>query len=726
MPKRRLLSLVLAGVALIGAVIAGLLYLHQPSPPPAPSFVGTRTCAGCHQEAFANWQQSHHRHAMEIPEPQSVLGNFKDATFDYFGTRSRFFTRDGQYFVETDNASGALETYRIAYTFGYYPLQQYLIAFPDGRLQALGISWDSRPATDGGQRWFHLYPQQQVTHEDALHWTQAFQNWNSRCAACHSTNIVRNYSQETNRYDTRWQEQNVGCEACHGPGSRHLAWAKGEHSLQDKGLVTNVRRVWTPAGGTLPIPQHHDATLSGQLQVCAGCHSRRAELQHPDVAASFFDNYSLSPLLEGLYFPDGQMREEVYEIGSFLQSRMHQNQVSCSNCHEPHSNQLRVAGNGLCLQCHQAQKFQSREHFFHAPDSPGAQCVNCHMPQRTYMGVDVRRDHSFRIPDPVASVKLGIPNACTQCHANHDDRWAAAFITKRTGRTEPVYPHAALLATARRHVASALPDLLAFARDGSRPPILRSIALLESGRFPSPQQQDAISAALQSADPLLRMGAASALGSLDAGRRLARLQPLLQDPAKAVRNVVARELIDLPLAQAPQELRAALGKLFDEYQQTLLHNADMPESMSDLGLFHAAQGNPDAAEKALQQSLRLAPRYLPAMLNLADLYRARNQEEAAEALLRKALAAYPESGDAHHMLGLLYVRTGRTPQSVELLRQAMRLAPGNAQYALVYGLALVETGNLKQGIAALEQAARRFPDDPQIRQALEGYRPRQP
>jgi predicted CXXCH cytochrome family protein len=725
MPKRRLLYIVLA-VALAGAAIASLLNLRRPMPEPAPAFVGTQACASCHQEAYTNWQQSHHRHAMEVADQQSVLGDFKDATFDYFGIKSRFFTRDGQYFVETDNARGALETFRIAYTFGYYPLQQYLIEFPDGRLQALGISWDSRPATAGGQHWYHLYPQQQVTHDDALHWTGAFQNWNSRCAACHSTNVVRNYSQDTNRYDTRWQEVNVGCEACHGPGSRHLDWAKGEHALPDKGLVTNVSRIWTPAGGKLPIPQQLDATMSGQLQVCSGCHSRRAELQHPDVAASFFDNYTLSPLLEGRYFPDGQMQEEVYETASFLQSRMHQNHVSCTNCHEPHSSQLRVPGNGLCLQCHQPQKFQSREHFFHEPDSPGAQCVNCHMPQRTYMGVDVRHDHSFRIPDPVASVKLGVPNACTQCHANRDDRWAANFITKRTGRTDPVYPHATLLASARRNVAAVALDLLAYARDSSRPPVLRSIAWLESGRFPSPQQLDEISTALKSSDPLVRIGAASALGAVDASQRLARLLPLLQDPAKSVRSVVARELIDVPLAQAPPAARAALGKLFDEYQQTLLHNADMPESMSDLGLFHAAQRNLDAAEKALQQSRRLAPRYLPAMLNLADLYRARNQDSQGETLLREALAAYPESGDAHHMLGLLYVRTGRTRQSVTLLQRASQLAPGNAQYALVYGLALLETGDRKQGIATLEQASRRFPDDTQIRQALDGYRSRQP
>jgi predicted CXXCH cytochrome family protein len=717
-PKRRLWPIALAALGLAAAGLAGALLLHRPPPPLA--YVGTQACAACHQEAYTNWLQSDHRHAMEPADAQSVLGNFKDASFDYFGTRSHFSTQDGKYYVETDNARGEPEKFQVAYTFGHYPLQQYLVAFPDGRMQALSISWDSRPATQGGQRWFHLYPDQHVTGDNPLHWTGSFQNWNSRCASCHSTNLVKNYSLQANRYATHWQEINVGCEACHGAGSRHVAWANGRRSLANKGLTTQVGKLWEPHGGQLPIPQLGDA-LSGQMQVCAGCHSRRAELQQPDVAANYFDNYSLSPLLEGRYAADGQMLEEVYEAGSFLQSRMNQNHVSCSNCHEPHSAKVRVAGNGLCLQCHQAAQFQTREHFFHEPDSPGAQCVNCHMPARTYMGVDVRRDHSLRIPDPVASVALGVPDACAACHAGKGDKWAADFLTRRTGRNTPYYAHAPLLAAARRNDSAVLPTLLAYAQEAGRPPILRSIALLESARFPSAQQLDAVSAALASPDPMLRTDAVAALRLVDLPQRMARLQPLLADPVKSVRMAVAEQLAALPLAQAPEAARIALGKLFDEYRQSLLYNADMPESMSNLALFQAAQGDLDAAEKSLLHARVLAPRYLPALLNLSDLYRARNHDELGEPLLREALAEYPESADVRHMLGLLYVRTGRTPQSVPLFEQASRMAPDNAQYALVYALALVETGKRPAGIEVLRRATRRFPDNAALKQALEAY-----
>src|SRR5690606_23325110 len=376
-------------------------------------------------------------------------GDFNDAVFDYFGVHSRFFTRDGQYFVETDNAAGEMQVFPVAFTFGWYPLQQYLIEMPDGRLQALGVSWDSRPAVEGGQRWYHQYPDEAVTHDDPLHWTGAFQNWNSRCASCHSTGLAKGYLPEEDRYETRWQEVNVGCEACHGPASQHLACANGRHPIAHRGFALQLDAAWQPSHARDQVPAQ-PAGMSQQLQVCSGCHARRTELAQPQAAQAFFDQYTLSPLLAGMYHADGQILDEVFETGSFLQSRMHQNHVACSNCHEPHGARLRAQGNALCLQCHEPARLGTREHFFHEPDSPGAQCVNCHMAPRTFMGVDERRDHSFRVPDPIASLRFDVPNACTQCHADRDDAWAAAIITQRTGRTEPWYPHAALLHGARR------------------------------------------------------------------------------------------------------------------------------------------------------------------------------------------------------------------------------------------------------------------------------------
>jgi predicted CXXCH cytochrome family protein len=474
----------------------------------------------------------------------------------------------------------------------------------------------------------------------------------------------------------------------------------------------------------LPIPTAVDFSLSPQVQVCAACHSLRTELEHRDVAADYFSGYNLSALLEGLYHPDGQIREEVYVTGSFLQSKMHANLVSCSNCHEPHGNALRIPGNGLCLQCHEARTFQTEEHFFHDPDSTGAQCVNCHMPAQIYMGVDARRDHSFRIPDPIASVELGVPNACTQCHTDRDDEWAAAFITERTGRTEPIYAHARLFAAARANDNAISSDLAAFARDTNAPAILRSTALVESARFPSQAHLRAVVDALDSPDPLLRGSAAAAVSFLDPVQRLQYLGGLLDDPAKAVRMAVARQLVDVPVAAAPATVRPQLSALLSEYEASLLYNADMPEAMSELGLLYARRGDLEAARDALLHARKLAPRFLGAMINLADVYRALGRDGLGERVLDEALEEYPESGDAHHALGLLYVRTGRTPASVELFARARELSPENAQYALVHALALIQVGKVAEGMNVLETAAARFPRDARIRDALQAYRTR--
>ncbi len=718
MPGGRARLIVAVAVVLLGAAA---ILLHGCAAPPASAiFVGSAQCASCHATQYEAWQSSHHHQAMLPATPQSVLGDFNDSSFDYFGRSSRFFRRDADYFVETDDVPGAPQTFRIAYTFGWHPLQQYLIEFPDGRMQVLGTAWDSRAAAEGGQRWYHLHPDRAVTPEDALHWTGAFQNWNSRCASCHSTGLVKGHVAGQDRYETRWQEVNVGCEACHGPASRHLAWAGGERSIADRGLALDLAATFRPS--TTQRPDAAPASFGTQMQVCAACHSRRTELAQPDVTAQFLDQFLPTPLLQGMYHSDGQILDEVFETGSFLQSRMHQNHVTCSSCHEPHGARLRATGNALCGQCHAPQRFDTPDHMFHAAGSAGAQCVDCHMPARTYMGVDQRRDHAFRVPDPAASVQSGVPNACTQCHTDRDDAWAARFIAARTGRDAPAYGHAALIAGARRADDAVAPGLLALAANPREPAVLRALALAESARFPSQRQVDVVAGALVDADPLVRIGAAGSLGFLAPAERAQALAALLQDPLKAVRMAAARQLADVPADAAPAAMREPLRKAFAEYRASLLHNADMPESLNDLGVFLAAQGDAAGAEQAFMQARRLAPRYLPAMLNLSDAWRARGRDDLGAPLLREALAAYPESAEAHYMLGLLQVRAGRTLDALPLLEQASALAPDNPRYVLVHAMALARTGSLPRAVRVLEAAAARFPGDAQIRQALHGYR----
>ncbi len=690
----------------------------------AQDFVGSEACAACHQEAYDNWQLSHHRQAMQPANVDTVLGNFNDAGFDYFGIRSRFYTRDGGYYVETDNAAGELQEFKLAYTFGFEPLQQYLIEFPDGRLQALSIAWDSRTEQEGGQRWYHLYPDEEIDADNMLHWTGTFQNWNSRCASCHTTDLQRNYDAASNTYNTQWLESHVGCEACHGPGSQHLSWAQEESQLENFGLLVDINKVWEPIAGQLSIPEQSSPVMSQQLEVCASCHSRRAEIQQQDMAAAFLDNYSLSPLLPNLYHVDGQILDEVYVTGSFLQSKMHQNQVSCTNCHEPHSNQLRIEGNGLCLQCHAAASFQTQAHFFHEPDSSGAQCVNCHMPQTTYMGVDERRDHSFRIPDPLASLQLGVPNACNSCHQEETVQWAVDFMQTRNGGSELVYAHASIMQRAREQDESVAPELLALAADDTQPGMIRGIALISSMNFPSQRNLGVVIRSLDDEDPILRMNALYGLGFISPSQRLQYLQGLLNDPVKAVRLNVARQLLGLRPEQVPPNLRNDFQRLLGEYQSSLLFNADMPESLNELGLFYGAYGDFGRATQALERGLQLSANYLPLILNLSDIYRAQDRDDLAEPLLNRARRLYPDSAEANHSLGLLYVRTFRLPESLPLFQQAAELAPDNPQYIYVYAVALAEQDRLEEAMAILLEAQQRFPADQQIRNAIQAYQNR--
>ena len=219
---------------------------------------------------------------MQHATDETVLGYFGDATFYYAGIESRFYRRDNRFYVRTDGADGQMAEFEVRYTFGVNPLQQYLVEFPDGRLQALSIAWDSRPVKLGGQRWFHLYPNDQVNHYDSLHWTGAAQNWNSMCADCHSTDVHLSYDAEQNRFVRRWTEISVGCESCHGPASNHVSWAREGIDVPYKGLtlLLDERRgsSWQKSLRSIAARRSKPLDTHREHEVCAQCHSRRAQI----------------------------------------------------------------------------------------------------------------------------------------------------------------------------------------------------------------------------------------------------------------------------------------------------------------------------------------------------------------------------------------------------------------------------------------------------------------
>lgn len=363
--------------------------------PSSTQFVGRQFCIDCHGEENALWSDSHHDLAMQLANSDTVLGDFENTTFDYHGIPSTFYEKDGRYFVNTDGPDGKLRDYEIKYTFGVDPLQQYLIEFPGGRLQALGIAWDTRPVSEGGQRWFHLYPDEKINYRDELHWTRVSQNWNYMCAECHSTNLVKNYDIESNSYKTSWSEIDVSCEACHGPGSMHISWAnnKDNDNYNDdplmgflKSLGDSSKGKWTFEGDSVIASRSKPFDATAQIETCARCHSRRSTLNNDEVyKKTLYDTHLISRLDENLYYSDGQINDEVYVYGSFLQSKMYRAGVACNDCHELHSLKLHSKGDNLCLRCHADSKYASEQHHFHELGTEGTRCIACHMPAKNYM-----------------------------------------------------------------------------------------------------------------------------------------------------------------------------------------------------------------------------------------------------------------------------------------------------------------------------------------------------
>ena len=374
---------------------------------------------------------------MQPASDASVKGRFDGAQFRYDNVVSRFFQRDGRYWVRTDGPDGALTDFEIEYTFGVYPLQQYLVELPRGRIQALSIAWDTRPRNAGGQRWFHLYAGQGIAHGDELHWTGRQQNWNFMCADCHSTNVRKNYDAAGDSFQTTWSAIDVSCEACHGPGSRHVRWAQpatpSSSPLRgDNGLTVHLterqtslddRRRDDETGAQRPRGRPRRRSTPARSVMLDGRRSPMATMPGRRCSIST----SRRPSSRAL-FPRRSAARRGLHLRVVPQSRMAQAGVTCSDCHEPHTAKLQ--NNRQCA-LHEVPHPRSIRHPGASPSqatSTGAACVECHMPARTYMQIDARRDHSLRVPRPDLTLAMGTPNACTGCHTNRPAAWAATTV----------------------------------------------------------------------------------------------------------------------------------------------------------------------------------------------------------------------------------------------------------------------------------------------------------
>ncbi len=751
--RRRVALPLIAVTAVSGAIAAWLLTRDAGQPartasaasdstgPAEATYVGEPACTKCHEVQGREWRQSDHAMAMAAATDATVLGNFDGATFTQAGVTSTFFKRDNRFFVRTDGPDGRVGDYEITYTFGVDPLQQYLVEFPGGRLQCLPIAWDTRPADRGGQRWFHLYPGERITHTDPLHWTGPNQNWNYMCADCHSTNLRRNYDLTTNTYKTTWSEISVSCETCHGPGSAHVAWAEAREKRGLKGrddtdmglVVTGLRAVDYSGFGvgdatSLAARLSDRVRQAAEIDACAPCHARRGPITPvPDVGQTFLDSYRPALLEDGVYHADGQVLSEDYEYGSFVQSRMYMAGVTCSDCHNAHSLKQRATGNNVCGHCHLPLTYDVPAHHRHKPGTAAARCVSCHMPETTYMVVDPRRDHSMRVPRPDYSVRYGTPNACTRpCHEDKSAAWAADAVIKWYGPTRTRgNDYVEALDAGRRGLADAETRLRAAVLNPDYPPIVRATALVLLRDYLTSSSIDALQAGLSDPAAIVRAAAVRTLEVLPGPDRMRLGRPLLADPVRLVRAWTAASLAGTPAQLMTGADADALGRAGREYLALELSVAERPEAHLNLSSHYARQGQVAEAERALQTALRLDPASVPARVNLADVYRASGREAAGERVLREAIRLAPEAAEPYHALGLLLVRTARAGDALPLLRRAYDLQPQGGRFGYVYAVAMDAQGDTAGAVSILEAVNRARPADADVLSALVAFEEKQ-
>ena len=625
---------------------------------------------------------SHHAKSMQPATSESVLGDFNGAVYSHNGVETLFSNVDGRYTVRTKAVRGEYEEFAVAYTFGVDPLQQYLIKLNDGRYQAFDVAWDTQQ-----QRWFHLSP---FTNDqsaasgiekapEGLRWTGRGFNWNRQCADCHSTNVQVGLIE--GGYTTRFDASNVACEACHGAGLNHTK-----------------------------------DTSKPYLDIaCAPCHSRRSQIAEGfQPHDQLLDYYVPASTIRPLYFDDGQIRDEVYVYGSFLQSRMHMAGVTCSDCHEPHSARLQSNGNSLCLRCHNENppnnfqdalgNFDTPKHHMHSVIP--IQCVDCHMPKRTYMQIDVRHDHSLRVPRPDLSIKYGVPNACSSCH-DEGNQWAMQQIIRHHGDRRRSHFSEALLLGSRQHF-DAERDLAVLAQDPGQPPVARGSALLLLRGYELGYSADAVAIGLEDPEPIVRFQALQSIDRVDQDKRRGALKRLLIDPIKAIRTDAARIAVQHLTEFTEPSQRALLLSVLEEYRAIQTQQLDAPEAHTNLAGISIALDQFDVAETHLTNALAIEPNWIPALVNLADLYRRVGRDFEGGALLEKAVAIKPPIAEATIAYGFWLIRNGRPGNALVQFERAYQLEPEKLQNGYLYALGLNASDRHREAIAVTEMAVDRF------------------
>lgn len=666
-------------------------------------YAGSETCKECHEAAFKAWETSNHglaereyRADMDekafVPRRTLELGTGKSETF---------LDSDGLARILTLGKDNKRRTYEVKRIIGNDPLRQFLIPAPGNRLQTCDVSYD--PHKD---EWFDVYGDEERLPGDWGHWTGQGMNWNAMCAACHNTRLRKNYDPATDSYHTAMAEMTVGCESCHGPMKDHVEWQKNPPAGYDP-------RTNTPAD-----PTATRFTRDQMLDTCGACHSRRSELSGDLVPGEpFHDHFSLTVTDETeIYYPDGQVRDENYVFAAFRSSRMHHVGIRCGDCHDPHSNKRLIEGNLLCMRCHgggtepPAPVIDPLAHSHHADGSTGNDCTNCHMPHTTYMQRHPRRDHGFTSPDPLLTIKYGIPNACNRCHTDQSAEWALEHSEKWYGDRldRPARERAMIVADARLGKPDARDRILDWLKSEEIDTWRATMCHLLERWVYEPKVARALQDRFEDGSPLVREAAVRSLIELcrdpESPVRKA-IEPLLEDDSRSVRIAAAWALCDT------LDLKSRAGR---ELVHKLDLDSDQPTGRMQLSQFAFRRGDTPGAIRQIRKAIEWDPNSPPFHHDLAILLSTTGDIPGAIMALRDAIELDPEESEFHYKLALAYNETGDLPQTIAELETAVKLDPtrGRAWYNL--GLAYNSTNRTNDAVAALLKAEDAEPSDPMI------------
>jgi len=658
-------------------------------------YAGSKSCRECHEKAFDLWLGSDHQLAERLPDPKMDREAFDPhREFKQPSLTSKLFSEEDHFHIATQGASGEKETFEVERVIGETPIRQYLVRFPRGLLQAVDLSHDPHK-----NEWFNVFGDEDRQPGEWGHWTGRGMNWNTQCASCHNTRLRKNYDETTDSYLTAMAEMSVGCEACHGPMKAHVDWRKEYAGTSDKD----------------PTLRKFDNTQ--WLAACGKCHSRRTELTGDFKPGDpYLDHFShVIPDESNIYYADGQVREENYVLTSFLSSKMHHAGVRCVDCHEPHSAKILQPGNALCMRCHtgtypNSPKIDPPTHTHHKLNGEGGQCVNCHMPQTTYMQRDPRRDHGFTIPDPLLTKEHGIPNACNRCHADKDTDWALAAVEKWYGprMNRPARKRTQWIAKAREGAAGSRENLLQLLRE-EKTPFWKAVAteLLYPWTY-DPEVTTLLLGNLTHTNALLRGTTARALDPL-ARRNNPRidsaLAKLLDDPVRKVRVDAAWTLRDRVDPQS---------KAGEDLLRTLTYNVDMPTGALQKGVYHLDRDESKLAEHYFRWAIKLDSYSAPLRHEFAIALSMMGRTSEAIDALKEAIRLEPIEAEYHYKLALAWNETGRTDRTVDSLVRAVQLNPRHSRAWYNLGLARNGMNQPEAAIAALLKAENVEQNDPDI------------